>query len=260
MYCVSMIRTFLYIVFLLFIFFSTPFVSYAQSPSPTSNAIPLPGITCGDANNPSINKCCSSNTIPSIEDELNSRIPDFGCLIDAGGVRGFCISSLIKTPIRVVAELGPMRGFLNLARNTPINPCVKGNPSSSDSSTCVCNKDVINSAKLCEEYLKGEKEYALCVDCSTKGIWTGIGCISTDLSVFIKDTLLGWGVGLAGIIALLCIIYSSFMMQTSRGNPEKIKKAQELLTSCIMGLILIIFSVFILRLIGVSILKIPGFG
>ena len=38
-----------------------------------------------------------------------------------------------------------------------------------------------------------------------------------------------------------------------------LKKAQELITSCIMGLMLIIFSIFILRLIGVDILKIPGF-
>jgi len=67
------------------------------------------------------------------------------------------------------------------------------------------------------------------------------------------------GIGLAGLIALLCIIYAAFMIQISSGNPERIKKAQELLTSCIMGLMLIIFSVFILRLIGVDILKIPGF-
>jgi len=49
------------------------------------------------------------------------------------------------------------------------------------------------------------------------------------------------------------------MMQSSQGNPEKLKKAQEMITSCIMGLMLIIFSVFILKLIGVNILKIPGF-
>jgi hypothetical protein len=93
----------------------------------------------------------------------------------------------------------------------------------------------------------------------TVGIWTSIGCISSDLKGFISQTLLSWGIGLAGIIALLCIIYSAFQMQTSQGNPEKIKKAQELLTSCIMGLMLIIFSIFILKLIGVNILKIPGF-
>jgi hypothetical protein len=79
------------------------------------------------------------------------------------------------------------------------------------------------------------------------------------LAGFISVTLLGWGVGLAGLIALACIIYSTFVLQTSGGNPERIKKAREYLTSCIVGLLLIIFSVFILNVIGVNILQIPGF-
>jgi len=87
-----------------------------------------------------------------------------------------------------------------------------------------------------------------------------MGCVYTDTKDFIEKTVFGLGIGLAGGFALLCIIYAAFMMQSSQGNPEKLKKAQELITSCIMGLMLIIFSVFILRLIGVSILKIPGFG
>ena len=93
----------------------------------------------------------------------------------------------------------------------------------------------------------------------TVGVWTGIGCVYTDTKAFIEKTVFGMGIGLAGVLALLCIIYSAFMMQSSQGNPEKLKKAQEMITSCIMGLMLIIFSVFILRLIGVDILNIPGF-
>ena len=55
------------------------------------------------------------------------------------------------------------------------------------------------------------------------------------------------------------IISASFMIITSSGNPDRLKAGQELLTSAIMGLIMIIFSVFVLRVIGVDILKIPGF-
>jgi hypothetical protein len=68
------------------------------------------------------------------------------------------------------------------------------------------------------------------------------------------------GIGLAGGVAMLCIMYSAFRMQTSQGNPEAIKKAQETLTSCITGLVLIIFSVLILRIIAQDILRIPGFN
>jgi len=85
-----------------------------------------------------------------------------------------------------------------------------------------------------------------------------LGCVPINLANFISNYLLGRMIGLAGLLSLLCIIYSVFMMQTSQGSNEKLKKAQELLTSCILGLIFIIFSVFILKLIGVNILKIPG--
>jgi len=45
---------------------------------------------------------------------------------------------------------------------------------------------------------------------------------------------------------------------SSYGTPEKIQAAKELLTASFGGLLLIIFSVYILQLIGVSILRIPG--
>jgi hypothetical protein len=46
----------------------------------------------------------------------------------------------------------------------------------------------------------------------------------------------------------------------SQGNPEQVKGAREQLTAAIIGLLFIIFSLVILQIIGVNILKIPGFG
>jgi len=120
-----------------------------------------------------------------------------------------------------------------------------------------CKKeDVIASCK------DKDTEYCRCTDCvvNKNGYWSAIGCVRFDsFSGFITDNLFPIAIGFAGMFALLCIIYSAFMMQTSQGSPEKIKKAQENLTSCILGLMIIIFSVFILRFIGVNILRIPGF-
>jgi hypothetical protein len=145
--------------------------------------------------------------------------------------------------------------------------CQIGTPSSLDPNSCFCQGENRVLSDLCLN-ITNDKERNQCLTCigggssgaGLKGVWTSIGCITGDLSLFIKEKVFGWGVGLAGIISLFCIIYAAFQIQTSSGNPEKVKKAQELLTSCIMGLMLIIFSVFILRLIGVDILRIPGFG
>lgn len=102
------------------------------------------------------------------------------------------------------------------------------------------------------------------------GINTAFGCIrlfdanvittgGADISVFLS-WILTWAIGLGGGIAFLLIIWAGFMIMTSSGDPERLKAGQELLTSAIMGLIMLIFSLFILEFIGVDILDIPGFG
>ena len=92
------------------------------------------------------------------------------------------------------------------------------------------------------------------------GIDTAIGCIPVgDTNAFI-GFILRWAIGIGGGIAFLLIVYSAFMIMTSQGNPERLKAGQELLTSAIAGLIMLIFSVFILKVIGVDILRLPGFG
>lgn len=63
---------------------------------------------------------------------------------------------------------------------------------------------------------------------------------------------------LAGGIALILIMISGYRLMASGGNPEKVQAAREQLTSAIIGLLFIIFSLSILQIIGVDILKIPG--
>ena len=117
--------------------------------------------------------------------------------------------------------------------------------------------------EMCSKFLTGStnaRELSGCFNCAnSNGMWTGMGCLPLDINTLISGFILNTGIGLGGGLALLCIIYAAFLMQSSQGNPEKLKKAQEMITSCIMGLMLIIFSVFIMRLIGVNILRIPGF-
>lgn len=65
---------------------------------------------------------------------------------------------------------------------------------------------------------------------------------------------------IAGVIALLLIVFSGYRLAISRGNQEAVKEGQEQLTAAIIGLLFIIFSVVILRIIGVDILQLPGIG
>lgn len=94
-------------------------------------------------------------------------------------------------------------------------------------------------------------------NCGQNGISTAIGCIDVlgGQTTFLTE-LLRWAVGVGGGIAFLLIVYAGFMIMTATGNPERLKAGQELLTSAISGLILLIFSLFILNFIGVNILGI----
>lgn len=96
----------------------------------------------------------------------------------------------------------------------------------------------------------------LCDDEQGKGINTAIGCIPVEDPNDIAAFFLRWGLGIAGGIAILLIITASFIIMTASGDPKKTQGGKELLTAAISGLVLIIFSVFILQLIGVTILDI----
>lgn len=91
------------------------------------------------------------------------------------------------------------------------------------------------------------------------GVWTGVGCLPADMGAFIAQKFFPWSLGIGGGVAMLLLMYASFLYTTSRGNPDKLKKARDYMNSALIGLLVIIFAVFLLQLIGVTILRIPGF-
>lgn len=114
-------------------------------------------------------------------------------------------------------------------------------------------------APLCKQ-IPGEF-YVKCKQCIDTGkIWTAIGCIAPDFGSFISQQVLGWGVGVAGAVAFLYFLWGALLFLTSAGNPEKVAMAREIIMSSLMGLLLIIFSVYLLKIISVDILRIPGFS
>lgn len=87
---------------------------------------------------------------------------------------------------------------------------------------------------------------------------TGIGKSFTTLPSFFIEDIFGILLSISGGIALLLIIRSGYQIMTSKGDPEQLKEARERLTSAIIGLLFLLFSLVILQVMGVDILKIPG--
>jgi len=90
-------------------------------------------------------------------------------------------------------------------------------------------------------------------------VYTALGCINPEPTCFVA-WILARAIGIGGGIAFLLIIFGAIKILTSAGNPENVKAGQEMITSAVMGLLFIIFSLFLLELIGVKILNIPGFS
>ncbi len=117
-----------------------------------------------------------------------------------------------------------------------------------------------NIEKYKEEFVYGTNQKLYCED---KGndenpyIRTALGCIPISINGFI-----GWIVpslfGIIGGIAFLIMIYGFIMMSASDGDPKKAQAAKETITAAITGLLLSIFAIFLVRLIMLYILKLPG--
>ena len=112
-------------------------------------------------------------------------------------------------------------------------------------------------------------DYDACVQCVYSGntdnspvqgkYWTVIGCIETTPGGFTQK-ILRFVTETAGGVVFIVLLYGSFLVLTSAGDPEQLDRGKSLIRSGILALLLIIFSIFILLFIGVTILKLPGFG
>ncbi len=91
-------------------------------------------------------------------------------------------------------------------------------------------------------------------NCSTNNIDTAIGCIPIGDTNTFAAFFLKWGLGIAGGIGTLFLVYASFMVMTSQGDPKRLQVGKELLMSAVSGIILLALSVFIFRILGITIL------
>lgn len=86
---------------------------------------------------------------------------------------------------------------------------------------------------------------------------TALGCVPVEMGEFVK-WFLPYLFGIAGGISFLLMVYGFILMTMSHGDPKAVQGAQETIESAVMGLLVSIFALFLLRLVAVNILKIPG--
>jgi len=91
--------------------------------------------------------------------------------------------------------------------------------------------------------------------CGADELDTAIGCMPIDLGDIVTK-ILTIGVELGGVAAIGLLAYGALTILTSAGEPEKLMNGREIITNALMGLALIVLSVFVLEFLGLDILGI----
>lgn len=121
-------------------------------------------------------------------------------------------------------------------------------PTAGDGCRCFCEKtNKITGVRINEIY---------CAD--FKSINTAVGCIPFETEAFMV-WLLPKLFGIFGGIAFLLMVYGFILLATSSGDEKRVQGAKETITSAVVGLMVSLSALFILRLIAIDILHIPGF-
>jgi len=279
---VSLIRK-LYLLGFIFLGLVTLFVSPSRVSADCGNWTIVGGGTCTIVNgiqctsNPT--RCCNPasecNTNPNIDCGTWNFGPNM-CSIPNGNQcpqnLGKCCVDISKCDV-AACEGPPGPAFDSCPKPTHPYACYVPNSETGVSDLTCCPTQTqcenfiaaiaspspggLQAKKICE--FAGDQQEE-CEKCRTAGgILTPLGCIKTNIQDFIRQ-LLTIAISIGGGIAFIMIVYGGFTLMTSAGNPERLTSGKEIITSAIAGLLLIIFSVVILKIIGVDILQIPGLG
>lgn len=192
------------------------------------------GAICADAAGPTT-ACCSGYTC-TVENEAQS----------------ICVANSSLPAAAPTAAPGSCQyKCVDVASCTGIVPNSYGSCSSDGSRLC-CYDSLLGGGNPTSK----SDILTTCPNSKDQGIQTAIGCIPITSQEGLVGFFLRWAIGVGGGIAFLLILYAGFQIMTSQGDPNRLKAGQELLTAAISGLIMLIFSIFILRVIGIDILGI----
>ena len=193
--------------------------------------------------------------------------------VDCDGGPNSCTCQPISfTPTPIPTQPPSCAGLINCCRCSagqllPDPTCVDPKvPECLGLDSCTCKEQVKTPTpnittpefKICETIPESQDDQRKeCEKCLPNGVYTALGCLPTSPQAF-ASTVLTLGLGIGGGLALLLMLYGSFLVSTSAGNPEQSQKGKAVVSGAIMGLLFIIFSVVLLKIIGIDILHLPG--
>ena len=98
-----------------------------------------------------------------------------------------------------------------------------------------------------------------CTSIFGPGIASALGCLPINI-LGVASWITHYGAFVGGGIAFLLMGYGAFLLITSANDPEKIQQGKTIFVAALIGLLTVIGAVFLLRLVVVNILKVPGFS
>jgi hypothetical protein len=86
------------------------------------------------------------------------------------------------------------------------------------------------------------------------------GCLSKNDPFAFTSAIYTAGLGLIGGLALLFIIYGSFIILSSKGDPLALQRGKSFIVYSIIGMVLAFAGFAFYQIIAVDVIKIPGFS
>lgn len=170
-----------------------------------------------------------------------------------------CLTLVFVANIEAEKQRNPESIYCDPNTHAPVGSCAGeiGKKCAESGGVCQhgqCIKATTSAGIQCNP--EGEKDAGQ-PEIGSGGISTAIGCIPNNFSLLVQQ-FVKVAIGAGGGVALLLIIAGAFQFITSAGNPDALKAATGRITSALIGLLFVIFSVLLLQVIGGNILDIPG--
>lgn len=95
--------------------------------------------------------------------------------------------------------------------------------------------------------------------CENGVLKTDLGEIPCNPTGF-ASSLYGIGLSFIGVVALLFIVYGGFLILTSQGNEDQLRRGRAYITYSIIGVVLAIGGYALYQILAIDVIKIPGFS